>query len=223
MIDLLAEAAALRDARRPYVHATVVWRRAPTSGQIGAKAVVLADGTVRGFIGGACAEPTLVRQALEALRDGQPRLLFLGPSDEFDGVLRDGVVRVPMACESEGALEIYLEPVVPSPRVVVVGRSPLAVTLAALAADVGWSADIVDDLDALTLLQPDCGTAVVVATQGRYDETAVQSALQTDAGYVGLVASGKRAAAVVRWLRDTGVDDGALARLRSPAGLDLGT
>ena len=161
MIDLVAEAAALRDARRPYVHATVVWRRAPTSGQIGAKAVVLADGTVRGFIGGACAEPTLVRQALEALRDGQPRLLFLGPSDEFDGVLRDDVVRVPMACESEGALEIYLEPVVPCPRVVVVGRSPLAETLGALGADVGWSAEVVDDLEALTALRPDAGTAVV--------------------------------------------------------------
>src|SRR3954462_4945581 len=152
MIDLLAEAAALRDARRPYVHATVVWRRAPTSGQIGAKAVVLGDGTVHGFIGGACAEPTLVRQALEALRDGRPRLLFLGPLDELDGVLREGVVRVPMACESEGALEIYLEPVVPAPRVAVVGRSPLAATLAALVSDVGWSADVVDDLDALATL-----------------------------------------------------------------------
>jgi xanthine dehydrogenase accessory factor len=222
MIDLLAETAALRDARRPYVHATVVWRRAPTSGQIGAKAVVLSDGTVRGFIGGACAEPTLVRQALEALRDGQPRLLFLGPSDEFDGVLRQGVVRVPMACESEGALEIYLEPVVPSPRVVVVGRSPLAETLAALGADVGWSAEVVDDLDALSALRPDAGTAVVVATQGRYDEAAVQAGLQTDAGYVGLVASTKRAAAVLGWLRGAGLDEGALARLHSPAGMDLG-
>src|SRR3954470_3360778 len=222
MIDLLAEAAALRDARRSYVHATVVWRRAPTSGQIGAKAVGLADGTVRGFIGGAWAAPTLGRQALEALHDGQPRLLFLGPSDEFDGVLRDGVVRVPMACESEGALEIYLEPVVPSPRVVVVGRSPLAETLAALVADVGWSAEVVDDLDALAALRPDAGSAIVVATQGRYDEAAVQAALDTDAGYVGLVASTKRAAAVVRWLRGAGLEDVALARLRSPAGLDLG-
>jgi xanthine dehydrogenase accessory factor len=222
MTDLLAEAAALRDARRPYVLATVVWRRAPTSGQIGAKAVVLADGTVRGFIGGACAEPTLVRQALEALRDAQPRLLFLGPLDDLDGVLREGIVRVPMACESEGALEIYLEPVVPSPRVAVVGRSPLAATLAALAADVGWSAEVVDDVEAIAELRPDAGTAVVVATQGRYDEAAVQAALETDAGYVGLVASRRRAAAVVRWLRDAGLHEGALARLRSPAGLDLG-
>jgi xanthine dehydrogenase accessory factor len=222
MTDLLAEAAALRAARRPYVLATVVWRRAPTSGQIGAKAVVLPDGSVRGFIGGACAEPTLVRQALEALQDGRPRLLFLGPLDELDGVLREGVVRVPMACESEGALEIYLEPAVPAPRVVVMGRSPLAETLGALVTDVGWSAEVVDDLDALATLQPDPGTAVVVATQGRYDEAAVQAALQTDAGYVGLVASRRRAAAVAGWLRDAGLDDDALGCLHSPAGLDLG-
>ena len=222
MTDLFTEAAALREARQAYVQATVVWRRAPTSGQIGAKAVVLPDGTVRGFIGGACAEPTLVRQALEALRDGRPRLLFLGPMDDLDGVLREGIVRVPMACESEGALEIYLEPVVPSPCVAVVGRSPLAATLAALVVDLGWTAEVIDDVETLSALRPDAGMAVVVATQGRYDEAAVQAALQTDAGYVGLVASHRRANAVVGWLREAGVDDAALARLRSPAGLDLG-
>jgi xanthine dehydrogenase accessory factor len=222
MTDLFAQAAALHADRQPYVLATVVWRRAPTSGQVGAKAVVLPDGSVRGFIGGACAEPTLVRQALDALRDGTPRLLFLGPLDELDGVLREDVVRVPMACESEGALEIYLEPVLPAPRVAVVGRSPLAATLAALTADIGWSAEVVDDVDDLVALRPDAGTAVVVATQGRYDEAAVRVALESDAGYVGLVASGRRALAVVGWLRAGGVADTTLARLRSPAGLDLG-
>jgi xanthine dehydrogenase accessory factor len=220
VIDVLAEAGALRAAGRPFVLATVVWRRAPTSGRVGAKAIVLPDGSVLGFIGGACAEPTLVREARDALADGRPRLLFLGPLDELDGVLREGIVRVPMACESEGALEIYLEPMVPSPRVLAVGRSPLALTLAVLARDLGWSADVVDELP--DRMQADERTAVVVATQGRFDEAAVQAALATDAGYVGLVASRRRSAAVIEWLREAGVSGDALARLRSPAGVDLG-
>ena len=218
--DPLAEAAALRAAGQPFVLATVVWRRAPTSGRTGAKAVVLPDGSVHGFIGGACAEPTLVREAREAMADGRPRLVFLGPLDELDGVLREGIVRVPMACESEGSLEIYLEPMLPAPRVVVVGRSPLALTLTALARDLGWTANVIDELP--DQLQADPRTAVVVATQGRFDEAAAQAALATDAGYVGLVASRRRAAAVAAWLREAGVPAEALARLRSPAGLDLG-
>lgn len=222
MGDLLTEASGLRAERRPFVLATVVWRRAPTSGRAGAKAIVLADGSVRGFIGGACAEPTLVRQAHEALVDGRPRLLFLGPLDDLDGVLRAGIVRVPMACESEGALEIYLEPMLPAPRVVVVGHSPLASTLATLADGLGWSSETVDDEAALAQLRADGATAIVVATQGRYDEAALQAALATDAGYVGLVASRRRAAAVVEWLRESGVEPEALQRLHSPAGIDLG-
>jgi xanthine dehydrogenase accessory factor len=220
--DPLTEAATLGAARRPFVLATVVWRRAPTSGRTGAKAIVLADGTVHGFIGGACTEPTLVRQAREALADGRPRLLFLGPLDDLDGGLREGIVRVPMACESEGALELYLEPVLPPPKVVVVGSSPLASTLATLADGMGWSTEVQDDEEGLAALDADGGTAVVVATQGRFDEAAVQAALATDAGYVGLVASRRRAAAVVDWLRESGVEAAELDRLHSPAGIDLG-
>ena len=222
MTDTIDEASALRADGRPFVLATVVWRRAPTSGHVGAKAIVLPDGTVHGFVGGACAAATLVRQALDALATGEPRLLFLGPLDQFDGALREGVVRVPMACESEGALEIYLEPVLPSPHVLVIGDSALAKTLAAMAEALGWSAEVVDDVDALSALRADARTALVVATQGRYDEAATQAALASDAGYVGLVASRKRAAAVDGWLRESGLDDATMARLRSPAGLDLG-
>jgi len=219
MTTVLDEATALSAAGRPFVLATVVWRRAPTSGKPGAKAIVFPDGTVHGWIGGACAQPTLVRQAHEVLESGDARLVFFGPADEMDGVLRDGVVRVPMACDSEGSMEIYLEPMLPSPHVLAVGDSELTTALAALARDVGWTAEVTDTSGGFVA---DARTAIVVATQGRWDEAAVQDALATDAGYVGLVASKRRAATVVEWLDAAGATDRDLARLHAPAGLDLG-
>jgi xanthine dehydrogenase accessory factor len=221
---------------RPFVLATVVWRRGPTSGKQGSKAVILPDGTVQGWLAGACAEPTVIAEARAAMADGHPRLLFMGPSDELDGVLRAGVTTVPMACESEGALEVYLEPTLPPPHVVVIGRAPAADTIAALARALEWRATIIDDegasdhpdgipvIDTLDLagLNVDGATAVVVATQGHYDEAALEVALGTDAGYVGLIASKRRAGAVREYLHDRGVSDEALDRVRAPAGLDLG-
>jgi xanthine dehydrogenase accessory factor len=151
-------------------------------------------------------------------------------------VLRPGVTTVPLACESEGALEVYLEPNVPPPHVVVIGRSPAAITTAALAYSLGWRATIVDEegsdehpdeipvvpeLD-LGGLGVDSATAVVVATQGHYDEAAVEVALATDAGYVGLIASSRRADGVRDYLRERGLTDTAIARVHAPAGLDLG-
>jgi xanthine dehydrogenase accessory factor len=221
---------------RPFVLATVVWRRSPTSGKQGSKAVILPDGTLRGWLSGACAEPTVISEARAAMADGRPRLLFLGPADELDGVLRDGVTTVPLACESEGALEVYLEPNLPPPHVVVIGRAPAAVTTAALAYSLGWRATIVDEegseefpeeipvvpeLD-LAGLGVDGATAVVVATQGHYDEAALEVALATPAGYVGLIASRNRADAVREYLRERGVAKDAIDRVRAPAGLDLG-
>src|SRR5882672_3335300 len=127
--DVLARAVELAEAREPFALATVVWRRAPSSGHVGSKAVIRADGSVEGWLGGACAEPTVVRQAQEAMVSGQPRLLFLGRPDELDRRAADGMVTVPMACESEGALEVYLEPILPHLQVVIVGRSPAVFTL----------------------------------------------------------------------------------------------
>jgi xanthine dehydrogenase accessory factor len=221
---------------RPFVLATVVWRRSPTSGKQGSKAVILPDGTVRGWLAGACAEPTVIAEAHAALADGRPRLMFLGPADELDGVLRAGVTPVPLACESEGALEVYLEPNLPPPQVVVIGRSPAADAIAALAHALEWRATIIDDegsadhpegipvVDELDLggLGIDAATAVVVATQGHYDEAGLEAALATSAGYVGLIASHRRADAVRGYLRDRGIADAIVDRVRAPAGLDLG-
>ncbi len=130
--EVLQLAAELSARGEPFVLATVVWRRAPSSGKEGATALITPDGKVRGWLGGACAEPTVVREALRALEEGSPRLLFLGPPEELEGRARDGVVTVPIACQSEGALEVYVEPVLPQPQIVAIGRSPVAGALAAL-------------------------------------------------------------------------------------------
>ena len=236
-VSVLAEAVELSEQRVPYVLATVVWRRGPSSGRQGSKAVVLADGTVRGWLGGACAEPSVVRHARECLETGQPALLFLGQPDEVDGRSQDGVRSIAMACESEGALEVYLEPHRPDPQLVVVGRSPAVDALAEMAIAAGWRATIIDDagnpdehvrpeivrtkLD-LSDLSIDGATAVVVATQGHYDDLAIEAALASDAGYVGLVASDRRATTVLDHLRSRGTAAADLDRVHAPAGLDLG-
>jgi xanthine dehydrogenase accessory factor len=236
--EILELAADLARRGEPFVLATVVWRRAPSSGQEGATALISGDGRVRGWLGGACAEPTVVREALRALEEGTPRLLFLGMPEELEGHRRDGVVTVPIACQSEGALEVYVEPVLSSPQLVAIGRSPAATTLVKMAAALGWRAVLLDDgadpshhpaigrvvtsLSELPDVAADDRTFVVVATQGHYDEDALQAALATPAAYVGLVASARRAEATLGYLRDRGVSDAAIARVHAPAGLDLG-
>ena len=219
--DVLALAAELSGRGEPFVLATVVWRRAPSSGKEGATALITPDRRVRGWLGGACAEPTVVREALRALEEGSPRLLFLGSPEELEGRARDGVVTVPIACQSEGALEVYVEPVLPQPQLVAIGRSPAAAALAALATGLGWRSVLIEDSGELDA-DVDERSYVVVATQGHFDEDALEHALTTPAAYVGLVASRKRAQAVLGYLRDRGVSDDALARVHAPAGLDLG-
>ncbi len=234
---MLAAAVELTRARHPFALATVVWRRAPSSGHIGSKGVVLGDGTVRGWLGGACAEPTVVREALAAMGDGAARLLFLGSPEELAAHEHDEMLTIPMACESEGAMEIYLEPFLPAPQVVVFGRSPAVHALTVQARALGWDVAVIDDggvasehphpelvrttLD-LTGLGIGPSTAIVVATQGHYDDLALRVALDTDAGYLGVVAAEKRASALLELLREQGLDDEQLARIHAPAGLDLG-
>ena len=232
--EILRLAADLSVRGEPFVLATVVWRRSPSSGKEGATALVTRRGEVHGWLGGACAEPTVVREALRILVEGRPQLLFLGPPEDLAAARREGVVTVPIACQSEGALEVYMEPVLAQPQVVAIGRSPAARAVAALAAGLGWRATLVDDegtgevaagVARVASLDPDAvdeRTYVVVATQGHADEDALQRALATGAPYVGLVASRRRADAVLGYLRERGVPDAALARVRAPAGLDLG-
>jgi xanthine dehydrogenase accessory factor len=234
--EILELAGALARRGEPFVLATVVWSRAPSSGKPGSTALITRDRKIHGWLGGACAEPTVIREGVRAIEEGTPRVLFLGTAEELRDEGRAGIVRVPIACQSEGALEVYVEPVLPSPHVVVIGRSPAVDALARMADALGWRAVVVDDggdasdhdvprvvteLD-LSAADVEEGSFVVIATQGHYDEDAVQRALETSAAYVGLVASRKRAEGVLGYLRDRGVSEEALARVHAPAGLDLG-
>ena len=149
-----------------------------------------------GWIGGACSKPAVIREALDALADGKPRLVAIEGS-----------------CASEGLVEVFVEPQLPEPLLAIVGEAPAALTLADLVTRIGWR--VTREVDA----QAD---AVVVATMGTGDEAALKAALSTPALYVGLVASQRRGAATLDALRADGVDEAALARVRSPAGLDLG-
>lgn len=214
-MKILIRAAQLSEEGRPYVLATVTWRRGPSSGKGGSKAIIHPDGQVEGWLGGACAKPTVVRQALDALADGEPRLLLIGDHDH-----RPGVTTVPMACASEGAMEVYVEPILTAPELIIVGNSPMCSNLAGLADLMGWRTNLVESLAGITASDR---SYVVVATQGHADEPELERALATSAAYVGLVASEKRASTVREWLRDQGITDEQMTRLRAPAGIDLGS
>jgi len=193
----------------PYALATVVWRQGPSSGKPGSRAKITADGKLDGWIGGACAEPAVIRAAKEVLAEGQPRLIFLGSADH---TVPDGVSFVPISCQSEGAMEIYIEPVLPAPHLVIVGDSPMTRTLASMAETLGWH----------TGGEPDEQSMVVVATQGHGDEEALEHAMAKNPAYTGLVASRRRGEAVLGYLADRGIPPERLAQVHAPAGLDLG-
>jgi xanthine dehydrogenase accessory factor len=209
--QVLVEAGRLAAEGRPFVLATVASVRRPASARIGDRGLVTADGKLVGWVGGACSEPAVVRESLRALAEGTTRLLRICPPGTPTG--GEGVVVAESACASEGTVEVLIEPQLPDPLLAVVGESPAAVTLRELAAAIGWS--VTTDLGA-------GAEAVVVATMGRGDAEALDAALATPAGYVGLVASAKRAGAELATLRERGLDEETLARVRSPAGLDLG-
>jgi xanthine dehydrogenase accessory factor len=211
--DVLVEAGRLAAAGEPFALVTVVDVTRPASTRRGDRALVTLAGRLAGWVGGACSEPIVVREALRALADGEPRLVRIGPPGRVEeGAPADAVV-VESACASEGIVEVFVEPELPSPLLAVAGESPAAETLARLAAEIGWRVerDVRPTAD-----------AVVVATMGHGDEDALAQALAAQIGYVGLVASARRAEAVLAALRERGLGEEALARVRSPAGLDLG-
>src|SRR5215472_3105883 len=127
--------------------ATVVWRQGPSSGQPGSRALITAAGRLYGWIGGACAEPVVIREAQRVIAERTPKLLLLGEPGQFGSSVPEGMVAVAISCQSEGALQVYIEPVVPTPHLTVVGRSPMAQTLADLARALGWRSAVYDGPD----------------------------------------------------------------------------
>jgi xanthine dehydrogenase accessory factor len=230
---VLEQAGELTRRGQAFALATVVWRQGPSSGQQGSRAIITDAGELHGWIGGACAEPAVIREAREVITEGVPRLLLLGSPEQFASTGRigstaegapavpEGVSVVPISCQSEGALEVYIEPVLPTPHLVIVGRSPMAHTLAELAGALGWRAELIDGPD-FSAAAANERTMVVVATQGHGDEEAVAEAVAARPAYLGLVGSHRRGAALLGYLADRGVPKDRLDQVRVPAGLDLG-
>jgi xanthine dehydrogenase accessory factor len=218
--QILEKASELASQGVQFALATVVWRQGPSSGHQGARAIITADGEIHGWIGGACAEPVVIREGQRVIADGQPQLLLLGEPEEF-GHVPEGMVSVPMACQSEGALQLYVEPMLSTPRMLVIGRSPMATMLVELATVLGWRAELVDSSD-FTADQVGKNSIVIVATQGHDDEDTLEKAVGAGAAFVGLVASHKRGESVLGYLTNRGVPEERLQRVKVPVGLDLG-
>lgn len=207
-------------AGEPFVLATVVWCERPTSAKPGAQAIIQADSTITGWIGGSCAQPVVLREALRILREGDDAfLLRLGASEV--GIERSGVRVFPMSCTSGGILDIYMEPHLPQPQLLLIGDSPVIAALQKLAAVLDFTVNQVDTAD-LSNFNIDERTYILVATHGQYDEDALEQALLTPAVYVGMVGSHRRAETCREYLRTSGLTEQQIERLKAPAGLDIG-
>ena len=233
--DFLQKAADLRSRSEAFAIATVVRFEAPISGKPGDKAIIDSSGRIWGWIGGGCAQPTVIKEALKALVDAKPRLVRISPSP--NPTAQDGVLEYAMTCHSGGAVDIFIEPVLPKPQILILGRSAVAQALARLGAAAGYS---------VSVLAPDVGrenfpepavlherfdlsgiritprTFVVVSTQGEGDEEALEAALAADVPYIAFVASKTKAAKLLDYLGGKGISPERLARVTAPAGLPIG-
>jgi xanthine dehydrogenase accessory factor len=211
LADLAPRAKELSDRRVPFVHAVVVRAQRPTSVRPGDAAIVHADGSIEGFVGGACAETSVRLHGLRVLETGEPLVLELRPDEEASDDVREGVVTAHNPCLSGGELEIFLEPCLPAASMLIAGHGPIAEALADLAGRVGFHVTSPE-------LAPDTA-AVVVAAHGRDEEELLAEALRQGVPYVALVASPKRGNAVRASLE---LPEELRRQLHSPAGLDIG-
>jgi xanthine dehydrogenase accessory factor len=190
----------------------------PTSARPGDKAVITADGRLRGWIGGSCSEPVVRREALRALAEGIPQLVKIVAAEEVRQTRKRGELMVATTCPSGGSLDIFIEPRLPRPLLLVFGETPVAETLAKLAELTGFRTKTVSHAGLASLSVPATDTWAVVATMGHYDEDAAEAALAHPDLDVSLIASTRRAAAVRAELVARGLDERTLERLRTPAG-----
>ena len=208
-----------------YVAATVVRVEHPTSVEPGNVALVREDGTIEGFVGGVCAQQSVRVYSLQAIETGEPLLLRILGGDSEDGDSEDvdaadGAITVHNPCLSGGSIEVFLEPFLPAPRVLVAGESPIAVALSRLGSEIGL--EMIRTEDEPGRVPQDGDLALVVAAHGRDEVEILRAGLEAGIEYIGLVASRKRGAAVLDELRAAGVSDELLAGVDSPAGYDIG-
>ena len=237
--ELFVLAGTLVAKEEPFALATVVRRQAASSAQAGDGALITADGTFHGWLGGSCTQPTVVREALKAIADGAPRLIALAPDPQAEK--RPGILVFPMTCHSGGSVDIYIEPVLPPARLLVFGVSPVAQALARLGRAMGFAVDVADPAADRSAFPPEIVERIwvepegpnpaaypggrpfaVVATMGERDEAAVRAASSLAPAYLGVVASRKRYAEIEAGLLAAGTARDALASIKSPAGLDIG-
>lgn len=244
-LQFFERVAALKREGHSFAVATVVSRRSPVSSHLGDRAIILSDGRMHGFVGGACSREIVRKHALEAIAQASPRLVQIRPEGAPQGFTPNANhVVVPMSCASEGAADVYIEPFARAPLLLLVGFSPVAEALARMGQALEHEVvRVVSDEEGRDLDQPgvhvmalqslpsylaalpaDAGRrlAAVVASQGHYDELALESLLRARPLYLGLVASRKRGALVQELLRDRGISEGELESIHSPAGIDLG-
>jgi xanthine dehydrogenase accessory factor len=231
--DVLDRAAELRRRGQTFVVATVVRVEPPTSAQAGDKALITADGKLWGWVGGSCSEGLVRREAMIAMGDAQPRLVKIAPDESPDHL--PGVVSHLSTCPSAGKLDVFIDPQLPRPLLLVVGDTPAARTLVKLGATIGYKTcavhpgavptdfpeadQVIGSLD-LAPAQPKASTWAVVATMGHYDEDAIEALLRYDVAYIGLVASRRRAGTVLGVLKGRGVR--GLERVRRAADSSVG-
>jgi len=241
--DILNSIAARKSSGEPFAVATVVRTVAATAAKAGAKAVILPDGTIsEGWIGGGCARAAVLKAARDALADGRSRLVSVQPPEDLEGhghkpdEERGGVRFAKNMCPSQGTMDIFVEPVLPRPQVVICGSSPVAVAIADLAGRSGFAvtvcapsaeqaafADADRRIEGFALpVNEAAARYVVVSTQGRGDEAALAAALAADIDYIAFVGSRKKTEALKSSLVQRGVTAERLAKLKAPAGLDLG-
>ena len=241
--DVLALIADMQAKGQPFALATVVRTVAATAVKAGAKAVIRPDGSLsEGWIGGGCARAAVLKAAQDAIADGQPRLVSVQPPDVLQeqglraGDERGGVRFAKNMCPSQGTMDVFVEPVLPRPQIVVCGSSPVAVAIADLARRIGFAitacapaadqaafAEVDRRIEGYALPVGEAGARfVVVSTQGRGDEAALRAALAVEADYVAFVGSRKKATALKAALAADGIDAARLEQIKAPAGLDLG-
>lgn len=226
----------LRCVGEPFALATVVRVEKPISAKSGDKAIIKLDGTLDGWVGGGCAQDVVVREAKKTIREAQPRLLRLvgmGAVAEKS----EGVLEFPITCHSGGTMDVYIEPVLPKPQLLLFGNSPVAQTLARLADVLNFEIDVFDlsatreQFPTAAQIAPELDSSrfvirplsfVVVSTQGHDDELALEAAARSNAAYIACVASKKKFAGRAEYLRERGVSQELLARIKAPAGLDIG-
>jgi len=225
-------AAELLARREPFATATVVRADRPTSAKPGAKAIITPDGKLTGWIGGSCAAPVVIREAVAAIVDGETRLIEISKTSAAP---RPGVRHFPMTCHSGGTLEIHIEPLLPTEQLVILGKTPVARALAALGSALGRYVVVAEPnvnavdfptADRITSeladINVDERTSIVIAMRGDADEDPAEEALKTPASYIGLVASRTRGDVIRDTLARRGLSEGQLRRLVYPAGLDVG-